>query len=306
MRRRWAGLGRRLGQARANLFVPGLVVAFVVAVGASYYASAPEASASSYQSTSGSYPTVSLPSSKSALAEGRQLFLENCSSCHGVNAEGSALAPNLVGLGAATYDFWIGTGRMPLAYPSAQAPEHPVKFTATQRLDMDAWLASLGKGPGIPKVTLKGADLAKGEELFSLNCAGCHTIEGVGDALADGYYAPSLYPATATQVEEAMRTGPGNMPRFGPKQISVQQANDIAAYVTEVIQHPNDRGGFGLGHVGPVAEGAVAIFGGVGVMLLLAYWIGDRAKYPKTSHGTGHASSAASAGGHGSTPGGSA
>lgn len=269
-------------RTRRALLIPLMLVVFVAAVGVSYFVGpAPSASASPGTSLSASSNTVALNTSKSALAAGRQLFLENCSSCHGVSARGSSLAPNLVGIGAATVDFWVGTGRMPLAYPSAQAPEKKVKFNATQRHEIDAWVASLGGGPAIPRVSLRNASLAGGEELFSLNCAGCHTIEGVGDALANGYYAPSLYPATATQVAEAMRTGPGNMPRFGPNQISQAQLDDIVAYVKKVIQHPVDRGGFGLGHVGPVAEGAAAIFGGVGILMLAGYWIGDRAKKPK-------------------------
>lgn len=50
-----------------------------------------------------------------AIEEGRQLFLKGCSSCHGLNAEGAAIAPSLIGVGAASVDFQVATGRMPVS-----------------------------------------------------------------------------------------------------------------------------------------------------------------------------------------------
>ena len=55
------------------------------------------------------------------IEEGRQIFLKGCSSCHGINAEGGAIAPSLVGVGEASVDFQVGTGRMPMADMSTQA-----------------------------------------------------------------------------------------------------------------------------------------------------------------------------------------
>jgi ubiquinol-cytochrome c reductase cytochrome c subunit len=66
------------------------------------------------------------------------------------------------------------------------------------------------------------------------------------------------------------------MPRFGPGNLSTQQVDDIVAYVTGPIQHPDNPGGFGLGGIGPVAEGFVALLIGVGGLMLIGYWIGDR------------------------------
>lgn len=221
--------------------------------------------------------TVSLASA--SRVEGAQLFQNNCASCHGVTAEGSDRAPNLVGLGAATIDFWVATGRMPLAYPTAQPVEKPPRFNRAQTLAIARYVTSLGPGgPGIPTVDLAGASMSDGESLFATNCAGCHAITGVGDALSNGLYAPSLYPATPTVVADAVRTGPGNMPRFGPGTFTPQQVNDLVDYVTRGgIQRPYDKGGDGLGHVGPITEGFVALFLGLGSLLLVLYWIGDRA-----------------------------
>ena len=220
--------------------------------------------------------TYRLPPS-SYIAAGHKLFEENCSSCHMTTAQGSAAAPSLVGVGPATVDFWVTIGFMPAATPlQIQAEQKPARLTNKEAEEVAAWINSLTPAaPYIPDVHVKNANLTTGATLFALNCAACHTITGAGDALAFGTYAPTLHLATTTQVAEAIRTGPGNMPRFTGN-LSDAQVRDIVAYVTEKIQHPQNPGGFGLGGVGPVTEGFVALLFGVGGLMLVSFWIGDR------------------------------
>ena len=66
------------------------------------------------------------------------------------------------------------------------------------------------------------------------------------------------------------------MPHFGPGNITDSEARDITAYVTRCLQHPVQRGGVGLGGIGPVGEGFVGLLIGVGVLMLVCFWIGDR------------------------------
>jgi len=219
---------------------------------------------------------VSLP--RAFEAPGEALFSANCSSCHGPEALGTTRAPNLQGLGSGTVDFWVSTGRMPLANSSVQATRKPPRFNRLQTLEIAAWVQSLtpGEGVQIPVVNTGGADLEAGNTLFTLNCAACHTITGAGDALMDGAYAPSLHLATPTQIVEAIRSGPGNMPHFSTGNITNTEARDIASYVHGVIQHPSNPGGVGLGGIGPVGEGFVGLLVGVGVLMLVCFWIGER------------------------------
>ena len=256
---------------------PGTVQQVPTAISAVPSASA-GAQYTSPSNQSGIYYT-DLPAS--FVAPGQALFQANCSSCHGAEANGRSDigAPNLQGLGAGTVDFWVSTGRMPLANTSTQAVRKPSRFNRIQTLEIAAFVQSLTPGVGtqVPLVKTAGADLESGNTLFTLNCAACHTISGAGDALAEGAVAPSLHLATPTQVVEAIRSGPGNMPRFGPGNITDTEARDIAAYVTGVLQHPNDAGGAGLGGIGPVGEGFVGLLIGVGVLMLVCFWIGDRA-----------------------------
>ncbi len=214
---------------------------------------------------------------------GHALYLQNCATCHGVEANGvtadgtAGAYPNLVGVGPATVDFWIESGRMPAADPrNVQAARHVARLNHQQALAIAAWVNSLAPGlPLIPTPHLNNANVSDGAALFALNCAACHTIEGSGDALAANTYAPSLRNIPAYQVVEAIRTGPGNMPRFTGN-LSDKQVNDVVKYVTTEIQHPNNPGGLGLGGLGPVAEGFIGLAIGVGILALLGYWVGER------------------------------
>jgi ubiquinol-cytochrome c reductase cytochrome c subunit len=222
---------------------------------------------------------------QSFVTAGRQLFAQYCSSCHGNTANGvgpegqPTIGPNLQGVGAATVDFWVSSGRMPATDVKAvEAERKATRLTELDSLELAAWVNSLDPSvPAIPTPHLQGADQSVGNELFSLNCAACHTITGAGDALAFGTNAPTLNNKniTARQVVEAMRTGPANMPRFSGN-LTDAQVRDIVSYVTGRIQHPVNAGGFQLGGVGPVAEGFVALLIGVGGLALICFWIGDR------------------------------
>ncbi len=221
-----------------------------------------------------------MPRNRSAINAGERLFEANCASCHGALATGGT-GPNLVGVGPATVSFWVSTGRMPLAAADVQAAQKPPRFGPLQTRQIAAFVNSLGTPnagypTGIPHVNLSTTNLAAGNSLFVLNCAACHTITGSGDALSNGASAPSLHRATSTQIAEAIRTGPGNMPFFGTGNLSDQQVADIVSYVKGPIQNPNNRGGLGLGGVGPVAEGFVALLIGVGGIMLIAFWVGER------------------------------
>ena len=110
-------------------------------------------------------------------------------------------------------------------------------------------------------------------QLFTSSCSGCHAISGKG-GVAIGAYAPPLGESTPTQVAEAVRTGPYVMPAFGSKQISNAQLDSIIRYV-QLTQEPDDRGGWGIGHIGPVPEGLVAWALAIVALLLVARLIGE-------------------------------
>jgi ubiquinol-cytochrome c reductase cytochrome c subunit len=213
------------------------------------------------------------------VAAGRNLFIKySCASCHGMNGEGGQRAPSLIGVGEASVDFQVGTGRMPLQHHSAQAPRKQPVMTEAEIHQVAAYVASLGPGgPPIPDVTgYQNADVAYGGALFRTNCAQCHNFVGAGGELTYGKYAPSLAEATPTQIYEAMVTGPENMPVFGDKTITPAQKLAIINYVKSV-QHEANPGGAGLGRIGPVSETLVGIIVGLGLAVLATLWLGTKA-----------------------------
>ncbi|MEV4255341.1 cytochrome c [Spirillospora sp. NPDC049652] len=248
------------------------------------------------------------------LANGRQLFNQNCASCHGLNAEGTKdakgkpIAPSLLGVGAASVDFQVSTGRMPAMNPGAQMPrKEPIpvfnteiktdysepekreeaekqKAQAEKNIhDLSGYIAQLGGGPSIPtadQVDPTKGDVALGGKLFRTNCAQCHNFTGQGGALTGGKYAPELTKSdvTPTQMYEAMLTGPQAMPVFNDTTLTPKDKQAVIAYLVQTREEPN-AGGNGLGRIGPVSEGLAGWLFGVGLMVAAAMWI--TAKKPK-------------------------
>jgi ubiquinol-cytochrome c reductase cytochrome c subunit len=204
--------------------------------------------------------------------QGRELYLTGCSSCHGLDGRGTVRGPDLSHSGAAAADFYLSTGRMPLADPDDQVER---KRRAYSRADIDrlvAYVASLGPGPAVPSIG-RGQGVASGNELYTQNCAACHSSAGAGGALGISIDAPPLWRATDVQVAEAVRIGPGAMPVFGSETLTDPQVASIVQYV-RYLRHPDDRGGNPLGRIGPVPEGFVAWIIGLGTALAVTHWIG--------------------------------
>jgi ubiquinol-cytochrome c reductase cytochrome c subunit len=157
----------------------------------------------------------------------------------------------------------------------AQTRRTPKYDAATRRALVDYVVALAGGGGApIPEVHPATGDLAAGGEIFRLQCAACHAWSGDGGALLQRE-APSTHPATAREIAEAVRAGPGNMPAFGRAALDDHQLQSLVRYV-RYLDHPDDRGGAPLWHLGPLAEGAVAVFVGLGLLVLAVRWIGTR------------------------------
>ncbi|MGL4174586.1 MAG: cytochrome bc1 complex diheme cytochrome c subunit [Dermatophilaceae bacterium] len=262
---------RRHPAAIAVLIMVGLLL-----TGAVYAAVAPEPAEAT---------TAALPAQN--VEEGKALFRANCSSCHGLNAEGrqsgqddQVAGPSLAGVGAAAVDFQVGTGRMPMAAPAVQAPDKPVIFSEEEIAALGAYVASLAPGPAVPSdeaTDPSGGDPAKGGELFRVNCAMCHNFAGAGGALTRGKYAPAI----SRDIEDkhiytAMTTGPQSMPVFNDATITPESKRDIIAFLDSVSEQESP-GGMTLGSLGPVTEGLFAWVFGLGILVACAVWLGSKA-----------------------------
>ncbi|WP_245597209.1 c-type cytochrome [Jiangella gansuensis] len=272
-RSRGSWIGRLLSTRRRHpLAAIAVLVAVLFTTGGAYAALAPSTSQNVQAASS------------TQIEEGRQLFAVGCSSCHGLNGEGQinddgdVLGPSLIGVGAASVDFQVGTGRMPLAAPAAQAERKPVSYSQEQIDAMAEYVASLAPGPDVPDeeyLDPSAGDVARGGELFRTNCAQCHNTTGQGGALTMGQFAPALTGVEPKHIYEAMLTGPQAMPVFNDRTVTPEDKRDIIAFLDSIENEP-DPGGLGIGRAGPVAEGLWAWLVGIGLLIGMATWIVTR------------------------------
>ncbi|MGN9768338.1 cytochrome bc1 complex diheme cytochrome c subunit [Micromonospora sp. SD12] len=262
------GVPVRLSRARRRAAGIARMVTALVLAGGAYALFAPAAQAQEE------------PRSSAAAAEGEALFEVGCITCHGRSAGGvEGRGPSLINVGGASVEFQVGTGRMPLARQEAQAQRKPPLYTDEQVRQLAAYIDSLGVGPVVPDnvdALVDEANLARGGELFRVNCSQCHAFGGGGGALSSGKYAPSLYPASDRIIYAAMLSGPQNMPVFGDSTLTPEQKADLIAYIQRVIQTDNDPGGFNLGRYGPSTEGLAVFLVGIVVLVFASLWIAGK------------------------------
>ena len=209
------------------------------------------------------------PGSGIKAQTGKGLYAAYCLSCHGVDGSGvtstshprgvldvEGLGPPLRSVGALTAEFYLTTGYMPLADPHDQPKRTKSPFDKREIAALVAYVASLGQGPRVPKPHPERGDVSAGLSLFTEHCAGCHQVVAEGGYVTNAV-APPLHQATPVQIAEAVRIGPYLMPTFPTSQISDAQLDSIVAYV-QWAKHPDDRGGWSIGRIGPVPEGLVS------------------------------------------------
>jgi ubiquinol-cytochrome c reductase cytochrome c subunit len=266
-RRRPRSRGRRRLGASLKLVGALLLAGFV------YTAFAPGLAAQDQQQLS---PTA---------VEGKQLYENNCISCHGSNAQGvDGRGPSLIGVGAAAVEFQVGTGRMPMARQEAQAPDKPPLWQGEELervvAAISAYVQELGGGPEVPDnldSLLAQADAAAGGELYRINCSSCHAYAGGGGPLSSGADAPSLMDVTDRQIYAAMLHGPQNMPVFGDNQLTPEEKAEIIAYIQNLQNENTDRGGiFNLGRYGPSTEGMAIFLVGIVALTFASLWIAGK------------------------------
>ena len=217
----------------------------------------------------------------SLIAEGKEIFARGCSSCHGLNAEGAGAAPSLIGVGAASVDFQVATGRMPMADMSQQAMRKEPVYNEAEVAALAAYVASLAPGPAaVTNEELaweRSGDTALGGELFRTNCAMCHNLAGQGGALTQGKYAPTVMGVEPRHIYEAMVTGPQAMPVFANTVLTHDEKLSIIKWIKHAENEPA-LGGAALGRVGPVTEGLLAWTLGLGLLIGIAVWLTTKAR----------------------------
>lgn len=235
--------------------------------------------------------------------EAPRIYARDCASCHGTTGQGTNRGPSLVGVGRASIDYYLSTGRMPIpdgapwlpltsdaqpdiedrtAIPTRGDPRYPPPVIRAL-VDHVALLTG-GGGPDIPDVRTDPALLGEGGRLYRLYCAACHAWSGGGGPLYRRL-APSLQPSTPTQAAEAMLIGPGEMPEFSSELLTEEEVNAIVSYVDFLDDRPAP-GGFPIWYLGSVGEGLVAAVVGLGALVLVALVITGRSPRRRSEVGS--------------------
>ncbi len=242
------------------------------------------------------------------VQQGENIYGQACVLCHGPEGTGlvndtRAQGPSLIGVGAASVDFMVRTGRMPAVSAFDPLIRRQSSYTQTERAALSAYVTRLtldaieaqderrqaatdaGEsfdevtievGPGIPTVgNLDDTDQARGLELFTSNCAACHGPTAAGIAVGRNDVSSNLEGVEPIVVAEAIRVGPGVMPVFGTDTLPQDDLEAIVGWVEDVTQR-SSPGGVRVGRGGPVNEGLIAWVVGIGLLGSIIYLLGER------------------------------
>jgi ubiquinol-cytochrome c reductase cytochrome c subunit len=263
---------KRLSRYRRHRFAaPALIIAALISIGTTF----------SIATALPSQQRMEVSSQTTMIKEGKQIFARGCSSCHGLNAEGGSIAPSLIGVGAASVDFQVGTGRMPMSDMSQQAMRKKPLYNEQETAALAAYVATLAPGPAsVTNQQLsweRDGNVAQGGELFRTNCAMCHNFAAQGGALSQGKYAPTLMGVQPKHIYEALITGPQSMPVFSDKTITPLEKLSIIKWIKAAQNEPS-LGGASLGRVGPVTEGLLVWTLGLGLLIGVSVWLASKAR----------------------------
>jgi ubiquinol-cytochrome c reductase cytochrome c subunit len=256
------------GRLRRRVSAAARLVAALAIVGGLYTAFAP-----------GVTQAEDTPTLSSTAEQGKRLYETTCITCHGRNAQGvEGRGPSLIGVGSAAVEFQVGTGRMPLAKQEAQAERKPPLLSWDQARQIGAYIQEIGGGPQIPEGDLRDTSdegIARGGELFRINCSACHAYGLGGGALSSGKFAPEITDSSDREIYAAMLTGPQNMPVFGDSQLTPDEKRALIGYV-QTLAEDKDPGGFGLSRLGPVPEALVIFLVGMVALVFATLWIAGK------------------------------
>jgi ubiquinol-cytochrome c reductase cytochrome c subunit len=226
-----------------------------------------------------------LAQDEALVDRGSELFGTHCALCHGEQGRGLPIqgprgGPSLEGVGPASVDFMLRTGRMPMSNAQDRLERHPQRFSEEDRHALIAYVESLDpdSGPEIPDIDgWEDADLSHGLELFTQNCAACHGPTAQGIAVGQQDVSSTLDVAEPIEIAEAIRSGPGVMPRFLEDTMSEEDVRAVTAWVMD-LREREAPGGWSFGRSGTVTEGFLAVLVGLGLLSVIMYLLGDRSR----------------------------
>ncbi len=201
-----------------------------------------------------------------AVPDGRAIFAQRCSKCHGDEGEGISAVATIAGPSLRA-EHNPGEVLAAVEVGPSHMPRFEYVLTVPEMRSVAHYVAE-----HIADIPLLGGNLSEGGNLFRVDCGPCHRSAVRGGALVfAGTNAPSLTDKSAAIIAGAIRWGPGSMPAFPPAVLTDHQLDSIVQYV-QFMQQPPSPGGSPLNFYGPVAEGFAA-WVGLLVLIFAAVWI---------------------------------
>ena len=214
---------------------------------------------------------TSTPYQSADAVRGAEMYRRDCVSCHGVSGEGTNRGIPIDDRGTASVYYALATGRMPIGDPDDTIERGEPHYSPDEIDQLVAYTATFVAGPEIPAL-VDDAALARGGELYRLNCAACHGATGIGGAQSFSRVAPSVLHASELETAAAIVAGPGGMPSFRSS-LDDTEVSSVASYVG-YLQDPVRRG-ISL-QSGRIGEGLIAWVIGIGVLLAAGRWVARR------------------------------
>lgn len=133
-------------------------------------------------------------SDPSAIRAGQAIFGAQCATCHGGDAKGLDVAPDLTLLWAVGADDGRIFETIRDGVPGSIMPANAMTDTATW--GVVAYLKSIST---VPEFAVSTGNVQAGEQYFSANCARCHRVQGDGGSLG-----PDLSRIAAVRSKDAL------------------------------------------------------------------------------------------------------
>ena len=214
------------------------------------------------------------------VEEGERLFVSNCATCHGMNADGTDNGYSLVGVGAASVEFQVGTGRMPLQMQGPQAQQKPPQFNDEQTSQMAAYVGIAGRRTGCARgcsTWMRTRATPPAVVSCSGSTAPCATTpqQPAAHSPRGSSRRPLMGSIRGSHYTLAMSTGPQNMPVYNDANIPPEDKRDIIAFLKN-DHFQSSPGGFSLGSFGPVSEGLLIWTLGLALLIGSMVWLTSR------------------------------
>lgn len=178
-------------------------------------------------------PAAKLADNREALKMGKRLFKNNCSTCHGVDAQGAYAFPNL------TDNDWLYGGS-----------EANIKQTITHGRQgaMPAWGQVLGKDLDamvdyVYRLSKEDVSQHAMHETFKTMCGVCHQKDGTGNQALGGPNLTDdiwLYGGSPSEIRLTIEKGRnGNMPDFKDV-LSKERIHLVTGYILSLSANPQN------------------------------------------------------------------